>query len=681
MRSFFCFLENVMRPLKSIAILSLLALISLTFFGCAQNSFTPKPKAHWLNDSVDPGALKPTAQKQALVQPDFNAARKDLGLIIPPPGEDSALPVRPTTNKAESTASEVSNSDVVRPAIHDSLAMRIGEQLARLYKAQQPYDPALVKKWIDAIRAEDLLNAETRMESQTLNYGNGQSIKLLNESKRLAMILEVMLVKKGVAEITTPVRVLEDGRYVYKNEAVRVNIGGDLIPSIAQKSFVDETGQPCSSVICVLTGLFGNEEAAYDVLFVHLKFKYIVGVMIPRKFTIYYPRGADQANEEIKKRPQDAENIQGKWFLQQRNEYKYQALLKDFVPMTPEQIRTVAEALWILPPNYHSLASVLTFLAARKNLHTLTYSDGSQENTAIFQKQSTGAFYQELSNGQFPSGYIVFNSDSFNHYEIKNMPVEIKDPKDLEIYRQKVENLRHVAQLHDAIHELSHALDAATPLEQNGLSQTKVKSFGEIRWGLSGNLDWLALSPWYYTPAPTCRTVPANYTLMYSFFLPASGVTRFITEFTGCGVVINDSNYSLLTEDTPEFISAYAKTNPVEDFAESAAYSITMPSLMKKLAPSKYDYVTRYVLKGRNYKDLVKMEYSISTGSDAKAICAQAALENPGISLEANPEPPKPKTATPQTPALKLREIQISGPAETQVIIFRGKKYSLRPQN
>lgn len=57
------------------------------------------------------------------------------------------------------------------------------------------------------------------------------------------------------------------------------------------------------------------------------------------------------------------------------------------------------------------------------------------------------------------------------------------------------------------------------------------------------------------------------------------------------------------TTTSINFVSDYAKTNPIEDFAESITYYRYHPTLLKKASLSKYNYIKSKVFNGLEYAD------------------------------------------------------------------------------
>jgi hypothetical protein len=188
------------------------------------------------------------------------------------------------------------------------------------------------------------------------------------------------------------------------------------------------------------------------------------------------------------------------------------------------------------------------------------------------------------------------------------------------------------------IHELTHALDVATPVKENGLLTTRFENFEDLRHGLSMEFDWLNLSPWQYNGEPTRRIVQTEYTYTYFFEMRNIGTTMTVSNFDGCGSFIDDSLYALENENAPGFINTYARTSPIEDIAESVAYSITSPSLMEKLALNKQLYVMSHILKDRTYQDIISSELVINTGPSAYEICRSEAAKRAGVNAPENPK-------------------------------------------
>lgn len=590
---------------NTIAFGLLLSMITIALLGCGgQLSSTNKPqqgKAQWANPNKPQSELPVDKSRSAIQNVNMQQVAQDLGILVPPPSE-----AQEKANKIEVTSDTDTNPVVVQDSDLDpelaQKAIALKKRIDAERRAQAGYDSALIKEWINTIQSAD------KKISMTIQYGKNykREIHLVDESVRLGLALKSLIATKGLVEVP-----FYDQEFKKLVKIGQFEIGGDILPELDGKIFVDQNGVECTKVLCVLANIFKQEitpqtvlpelsvssaDAAYDVLFTYFYSKYMISLIAPRL-------GTDVNNDS-------------------KTEALYQAKRERLSVFSSDNVRTIAKVFWMLPTRFSRMSSLIHIIAEKHIEGQPLIGQDIQALFLLSSQANAGHFHfttnQTIDGGTTLysiNGYILIAKDSLGNFKNdRTYPVCKKDSNNQILYkdgqcekfyrpltqeelkmfepniRERLEN----ESMDTIVHELTHALDRSESANNiaGSLDSELLKNsffvanetFGYMTY-LSYTSSWLSLSGWKYIGSqPVERNIPH---VLDGYTAKGSDESILYT-FKG------NKNWSPAI-GTKDVRWSYALVNPMEDLAvHSSDYVLSSEKILKK-SPSKYAFMRDYI--------------------------------------------------------------------------------------
>lgn len=132
----------------------------------------------------------------------------------------------------------------------------------------------------------------------------------------------------------------------------------------------------------------------------------------------------------------------------------------------------------------------------------------------------------------------------------------------------------------------------------------------------ANRMDWLRLSGWWYSPLPAGQdpAVDGQCDLWREDPMAWDPPNTRPEDIRFDGTFGHDEDLTdadLLSRDwgsctTTSFVTAYANTNPSEDFSDSFAMFMVNPDLLRSRAPTKYDFIRDRLMQGSIYLSRIR---------------------------------------------------------------------------